>query len=386
VRNAVKNVYLIPGFSASDLGLFTGLLKIWWAPNIVALTGIGSMRLAPNGIDPGPPDGQLLGVDPVGQSPWPGILASLQSQLPQDQWRLAVGTYDWRLDIGRAARSLSNNIVAHSTPAEPATIVGHSMGGLVGILAWLDLVNSGRTNLVRRIITICTPFQGSYFPMMWLNGLNPSIQQLLSVGLLPVNNVVNPLVFWTLGFLSTLSLTWPAFYELWPALGGSEAANDPNRPLLYQAANYPPNAIPSQAWLDFAKNTFQPLFRAPGTFPPSWVATYVVSSGLQTPDKLESLPGIPFLLRVGATKDGDSIVTAGSQTRSPGQIVRVTGDHGSVPLALALSGELAALITDPRGPLDPPPPPIVIANPFAMNVTDPPQSDPVSNLICLGGG
>jgi pimeloyl-ACP methyl ester carboxylesterase len=381
----MKNVYLIPGFLASNLGLLPDGPLIWFAPNLVTVLGLGYLRLAPNGVDPQPPDGQPMGVALPPQDPWPEIQSQLQAQLDVATWSVAVGPYDWRLDLNAAATSLAGNIRRHSTLAEPATIVGHSAGGLVAVLAWANLNATGDAGLVRRIISICTPFQGSYEPIQWLVGISPSVQQCIALGnsLIPGSSSV---AYWGLNYLNALALTWPSFYQLFPSLVGSEAANDPNRPLLYQVANYPIPTTPSQAWLDYVRNTFQPLIASPATFPPDYVMTCVVAGACVTPDGLQS-KSIPLTLRsMGSTWDGDGIVTIGSQTRDPSAVVRVAGSHDSVPMAITQSGKLRDLILDPRGPLDPPPPEVRVAQPIAFNVTAPPESDYVSTLQCIGGG
>lgn len=381
-----KNIYLIPGFLASDMGILATNQAIWWNVNVAALQGIGAMRLAADGVSPGAPDGQQMGVVAVGQNPWPGIQSTLFTQLDPATWSIRVGPYDWRLDLNAAATSLASSIRRTSTAAEPATIVGHSAGGLVAVLAWSQLVASGDTAKVRRIISICSPFQGSYGPLQWLLGVSGSVQQLLAMGtwgpgLLPTLHAK-----WALDFLNALALTWPSFYELYPALGGSEAVGDPNRALLYTAGNYRSPTAPDQHWLDFSRNTFQAQLRDPNTFPPDWVMTCVSADGLATPFMLNS-SSVPLKLgNLGVTSDGDGVVTAGSAERSPALVVSVTGAHASVPLAITTSGLLAALILDPRGPVTPPPPNVVVLPALPATTTDAPASEYISGLVCIGGG
>jgi pimeloyl-ACP methyl ester carboxylesterase len=381
----MKNVYLFPGIFASDLGVFPTGPIIWWDPSVMMVLSLGKMRLAPNGSSPGPPDGVQMAVDTVPQSPWNSIKAALVDQLDIAEWNLAVGPYDWRLDISSNASSLATNIRNHSTPAEPATIVGHSMGGLVGILAYSLLKAAGQDNLVRRIITICSPFLGSYAPIQWLAGVSPSIEQLLNLAnAAALNPFIQPGTL-TLGYINGVALTWPGFYDVLPALTGDEANHDPNRILLYTAANYPLASRPSQAWLDQVKTTFQPLLQAPTAFPPSWVMTCVYGEGIDTAVALTSNKTPLNLNSLATTSQGDGIVTSESAQRSPGLNIGVVGSHSSIPLAMALDGSLAKLILDPRGPLDPPPPNIPFAGTKAMLVTDPPASDPCDGTTCIGG-
>lgn len=382
----MKNVYVIPGFLNSTLGILATGQVLWWDPSYATVLGLGAMRLAADGTSPQPPDGKQIGVDTVPMNPWGLILSSLRSQLDRDVWRIVVGPYDWRLDLNAAAQSLATSITTNSTVDQPATIVGHSAGGLVAVLAWSKLVATGNENKVRRIITIGTPFQGSYGSIQWMTGENPAMVQLLAVPIALQWSPASTLTLWSLDYLTNLALTWPAFYQLFPALGGSEAARDPNRTLLYDASNYRPAARPSAAWLDYARNTWQPQIAGPTTFPPAWVATYCAGTGLETPYKLKDRGNPLNLVRLGYDNEGDGIVTVESATRRPGKLVTVTGEHSSLPLGMSYSGQLARLITDSRGPPDPPPPDLVVKPPIAENMTSPPQADYVSGQNCLARG
>ena len=382
----MKNVYLLPGFTASDLGIASTGEILWWDPNFLAVVALGKMRLAPDGVTPGPPDGVQMAVDTKPQSPWGQILTELQSQLDIATWNVAVGPYDWRLDLNTQAQQLADNIRQHSTPTAPATIVGHSAGGLVAVLAWANLLATSEQILVRRIITICTPFQGSYGTLAWLTGASGTVQQLLNLGNLSMWNSQVIATKWTLQFIDNVLLTWPSFYQLMPSLLGDEAGNDPNRKLLYTAADYPPDAPPSQAWLDAARLTFQPLIFGSTTRPPSWVMSCVYGQDLVTFNSLQS-PNVPVnLQQLGTTQMGDGTVTGASARRDPGVNYGVNGTHASIPLNIALNGFLAELILDPRGPTDPTPPNEQIPGGLPVLVTDPPESDPVSGLVCIGGG
>lgn len=382
----MKSVYLIPGFMASDLFDLSSLDVVWWDTTWALLHGLQGFSLSPDGVTPLPPNGLRLGAVSVGQNPWPNMLSLLQQQLDPAEWQIAVGPYDWRLFLGVAADQLATNIISHSTPAEPATIVGHSAGGLVACLAWQRLVIAGKQNLCRRIISICSPFQGSYAPQQFAFGQSASVQQLLALASVPATQFSAPLGSWALAFLNAVALTWPCFYELMPSLLGAEAATDPNRALLYDAGNYDVGAAVSQNWLNHATGVFQPAMQAPDTFPPDYVMTCVVASGLNTSRALSSTTLPIALSSLSANNDGDATVTAGSQLRTPSLKVSVVGSHQSVPLAITTSGLLAQLITDPRGPLTPPPPAIVVANPLPFNTTDPPEAEPYNPVACIGGG
>lgn len=378
-------VYYFPGFMDSTLGILATGEVVWWDNAVAAVLGLGTLRLAPDGITPGPPDGLQMGVDLVPRPSGQVVQSSLKSQLDPAEWTVKVVPYDWRLDIIRNANSVATNIRNTATPATPATLVGHSEGGLVSLAAYAILATTGQTNLVRRIVTIGSPIGGSYVTAFIIGGVYPSMQYILSLSAL---SYFNPLVLatsFTLEFVNGVFLTWPAFYELWPSLVGAEAAADPNRALLYNVANYRPPASPSQAWLDYARGNWSELINSPAAFPPAWVLTCVAGDGFATGEKLTSSE-IPLkLLSIGTTQHGDGVVTVASATRNPCAAVQVNAEHNTLPLAIALDGTLAKLIVDPRGPPSPPPPVLMIENPVTQKITEPPQSDPVSGEVCIGG-
>jgi pimeloyl-ACP methyl ester carboxylesterase len=381
-----KNVYLIPGFLTSRMGMLSVGNILWWNVDQLSTFGIDPLRLAADGTSPGQPGGTVMGVEATPPPPWDAVQAQLVNQLDPDLWKVRTGPYDWRLNVLAAAADLAGVIIGQDSPEVPCTIVGHSMGGLVAMMAWKILNTSGFSANVRRIITLGTPFQGSYYTISWLSGANLSIQQQLGLALLsgfPIR--LHPPDF-SLENLNSIALTWPGFYQLYPALIGSDSGDDPNRQFLYNATNYPANATPAQAWLDYARNQWQADIQGAGATPPTWVATYVFGSGIQTPNSLGSNIAPLQLNLLGSTMNGDGVVTTLSAVRSEGYTVEVSAEHNSMPLALAQSGDLVKLILDPRGPPDPTPPPLVIGTAFSENVTAPPELDYVSTLQCLQGG
>lgn len=383
----MKPVLLIPGFSASDLAIAATGDQIWFDLTVAAALNIGVMRLAPDGVSPGPPDGRQLGIIPSPlQDPWGQVRANLIAQMDISVWRIQVLPYDWRLTLETVAANLAQQIRQSVTPGEPATLVGHSAGGLVCVLAWANLLASGDSDKIRRIITIGTPFQGSYGTVQWLVGFNQTVIELLNAGVALRGTLGFDPAKWTLDYLSAIALSWPSFYELFPFLGTPDATIDPYRPLLFNAANY--GSIPpvSQGHLDHAADSFQPAVRAALPTIPSWVLTTVAAQGLATPFRLRTNVVPLDLMALDSTQDGDGVVLASSAAVSTSKTYFVAGEHNSLPYGLAQSGELRDMILDQRGPLTPPSPPKRLEKGIGMNVTAPPESDPVSGLQCLSGG
>jgi pimeloyl-ACP methyl ester carboxylesterase len=382
---AQNPVYLLPGIMCSDLYAANGT-KVWWNLRNIYQYLVGALRLAPDGVSPGPPDGiELAAVRNFAQSPWGQYAATLQSQLDVAKWSVRMNSYDWRKPAMLAAIDLANRISEEASPTNPATIVGHSMGGLVAVLTWQTLLRGGQSNLVRRLITVCTPFQGSYFTVAFMGGVDPSVTQMMQA-----MSIVPPYLGTAskgiLQYIANVALTWPGFYSLWPALYGSEAITDPYRALIYNPANFEQGLQVSSGPLAIWALAFQSAINTPDAFPPAWVATYVVSNTFTTYDNLQN-PAPPVLPgSLGTTAQGDTIVTTGSMTRSPGLIFRICCEHGSAAFDLIVKGQMAELILDPRGPDSPPPQPQTYTGVMPQIVTAPPESEYVSGLQCLSGG
>jgi len=80
--------------------------------------------------------------------------------------------YDWRRDIGELGIELARRIAAE--PARHVSIIGHSMGGLVGRAA----LRTDAGQRVERLITLGTPHGGSYAPLQALRGVYPLVRRL----------------------------------------------------------------------------------------------------------------------------------------------------------------------------------------------------------------
>lgn len=354
-----QSVYLIPGFLSTELFTDSALKHLLWSDSGQMIAGNeGKMRLASDGINPGPPDGRQLHIGGGIASIWPAVQKSLQTQLG-NAYFVQLYPWDWRMEIVSAGVALAARITATDSPENPATIVGHSAGGLVALMAWAALKDAGLTAYVRRIVTLATPFQGSYYPLALVNETDPGVGQLLAWNHIAYS-VYGPAVlpgefsYWTWAELFLLFATFPAFYELFPSMIGNLAATDPDRIYLYNAQNYPADKRPSQAWLDYARTVFQPRVGNSFYFPPAGIMTCVSGRGWETADTLNAT--IPFSNVAGLTYafDGDSIVQEESAIERPCQNYSYSIEHNSFPQILAGNGDLARYIIDPRVPPTPP--------------------------------
>jgi hypothetical protein len=195
-------IVLLPGIMGSELvdsgGNVVWGMKFGLLARQVALGDVFSrLALPPGGTDDGVRASRLLQL-PVkipfltGIEPYPHLQRGLEKVALRPR---AVTTFpfDWRRSIEHSARELAVKARAHlaawqaewaglplqerrNLPEPRLTLVAHSMGGLVA--RWFAEVEGGR-DIVRRIITLGTPFAGSLNAVRIL-----SSGQLLPFGLL----------------------------------------------------------------------------------------------------------------------------------------------------------------------------------------------------------
>jgi len=84
--------------------------------------------------------------------------------------------YDWRRDVQELGALLAKRIAGQfeTNPDTVISIVGHSMGGLVGRAALLTEAGSR----AHRLITLGTPHDGSFAPVQALRGVYPLVRRI----------------------------------------------------------------------------------------------------------------------------------------------------------------------------------------------------------------
>lgn len=383
--------YVVPGILSSELFYDPALqVKIWVDYTALSLGQVGMLRLAGGGILPGPPDGHQMHAGGPLPDYFGVCVGLLRQQLGPYGYNVEQFGYEWRMHFFPPANQLANKIRSNVTASDPCVIVGHSMGGLVARAAWVDLGQTGQQNLVKRIITLGTPHQGSYAPV-WAFSVNyQAINQLVYLANVVGGNInrIHPLTgfpTWTPETLRDLLCTWPALYDLLPVLGSPDASADISRPMLYDRSNW--NGIPavSQLHLDYAKNVVGPFMRSPGSFPPNWILTTVAGTGVDTPAALAVPQDLGSPLAIAVDPDGDGAVTQDSALVNPGVQFVLPCIHADLPLITAQSGNLAQWIMDVRGPLTPVPPPLVLGAPLTPTLAGPPVPLQLGNVVHVTG-
>lgn len=375
---------VVPGFLSTELYSDPEHnFRIWVNIPRIVQGEIGELRLAPNGVDPGPPDGRLLFPESPLPDYWDSTLQLLVAGLKPHGYRVASFGFDWRKQLFPAGLGLAEAVRLRATIADPCTIVAHSMGGLVARAAWASLLATGDQGLVRRIITLGTPHQGSYTPIMVASGANESLDQLsfLSNVIGGNGNLIvptNPFVHWGIIDLRKIALTWPGLYDLMPALDGSDAAADPHRAMLYDRNAWPALVPISAAHLSFGRNVFSPWLLSPATLPPPWILTTVVGTGSPTPSRLLLVEQLGSPQAIGTTDQGDGNVTASSAEVPGSAVYFMQGRHNDLPLIAAQNGDLVKWVLEVRNPFTPPPSPAAIAGDMVPRLAGPPIAQQIS--------
>lgn len=353
--------YLLPGLMGSQLAEARfPFLTPWVSYTQIALGQIGKLRLANDGVTPGPPDGVELIPFGLMRDYYLVCEVSLRNQLAPNGYKVVPHDYDWRLQTNSAGVAFANQIMEDNTSADPCAIVAHSMGGFVTLAAWRELQARGLTNLVRRVITLGTPFLGSYRPVLVFSRHDELIDQIRFLSQL-VRAVTGPMGGfelippWTRERIVELVMTWPAIYELLPVLNPTTLATDPHREALYKAANWPAILRPSQKWLTHASAVISPWLSDPASYPPPDVLTTVAGSDYPTPFRVRDPHQIGTPEAIESTTEGDGMVTVASATYPSSARVIVQCPHVDLVRASIALDLLPSLVLASRPPLPTPP-------------------------------
>jgi len=352
--------YAVPGLAGTELFTDAALTqKVWVDYTQLALGNLRYLRLAPDGVSPAPPWGQVM--YPGGPLPdyYGQAIAGLSAALGPHGYTVVPWGYDFRLSTRTTGPQLAARIRQDVTPADPCSIVGHSLGGIVARLAWADLVRTGDTGLVRRIVTLGTPHWGSYGAVrVWSLDAEPvdqlSYLSLVSAGIFGAALAGAQGRIFFFADVAALFSTWPSVYETLPSLLAPDAASDPNRASIYTRP-FPSDRGVSAALLADAMNVYQPLLATASTMPPSWVLTTVGGEGYPT------VSGLTFPQLLGtdgaytARSSGDGQVVVSSAELPASAVIRLNGTHGDLPLITAGFSGAADVILEVRTPPGPPP-------------------------------
>lgn len=315
---ADKALYFIPGFMGTDL-VNEEDRWLWPNPVVVGVRGLWPFNLNAAGTAPAP----ALPGRPrtAGELCKPGIAADLKLVFWMNYkplmtvmdaipgYLLTGFIFDWRTSLLAEGDRLAGLIESAAYGENPATLVAHSMGGLVARLAWRNLVGKGKSNLIRRIVTIGTPHWGTYAALDLMVGNDDDARQVMTVR----RAYVLDLLFEEMGKAEMCSIirSWPGLYQLLPSLLAPDAFTDPMRSRIFDPVLW--SGRVNAAHLASASTSFQPIMNEAATKPPSTVLTAVAGTGMPTAGRIRTLVGIdPALWFYTEFEDGDGRVTTAS--------------------------------------------------------------------------
>lgn len=316
----MQTVLLVPGFAGNELrnpDLF-GIrgARVWVSPVNLFLGGWERMRLNPSGSGPAP--GVFLSLRPGGALREfynaPADYLRARGQNPVD------AVIDWRYRLSQNAVELVRQIRELSGLGQ-VSIMAHSRGGLVTAFALNLLADAGELDRVRNVVTLGTPWAGSYLPVLYLAG-GDRLNRAVSAGL-----AARLGRSWPLDYRSTpqeLFASWPASYELLPDPAAAAANGDPLAAQLYDPASWAATGATVNA---------DRLAEARGLWPERrpmpagvrWLA--VVGDGYGTAGPVASLDNLADPASVPDDLDGDGIVPLWSATRGTRETVTLQLDH-----------------------------------------------------------
>jgi len=361
----VEIVYLVPGYLSSHLYTDVQHREQLWIDYLqLGLGRVGKMRLAPNGVDPGPPDGVQLYVGHPLTDYWLRPAQILQEDLGEG-FQVRMYGWDWRRELGGQGEALANQVRADLAVGQRCTLIAHSTGAIIARVAFASLQATGHGEAVRRIVSLGGPHHGTYLAVLALSGLSAEALDLASISsagrgiqvVLP--DVLPAYKEWLLRDIERLIASWPSIYQLMPSLTSEDAAADPLRAELYSAENWPAAAGVSQLWLDYARTTWASRLSSPAAHPPKWVMTTVAGLGHGGGYVLSDVSQLGRRGALVDRTDGDGIVSADSAYLSGGTHYLLTDcRHHELPLVTALTGDLAEWVRAQRSPATPVPPPV----------------------------
>lgn len=410
----MSSVMVLPGCMGSQLQLAPNVSTLRYKefPNEIVSGQYWADRnlLKGFGLDPMALDGTVLGAPAEGAQAFYSDaalhdyylkgLAFLKAQLHNtDHSNVFLYPYDWRQSMQAQAVRLANQCILSFTPESPVTIIGHSMGGLIARLAYRILGGLSKTNLIRRIICLGTPQNGTY--RIWELWSGKSREGFLFTIAAAVNGLSYPFGLLN-GALAAkiigVTMTWPSLYELLPddpKDGSDESAFVRS---MYTQDFWQYGAGFKRALADSAYQGTKQFLSDGTSVPPGKKLVCIEGHGYPTfgwgpqprfsrLDPKKSRPVIWY---------GDGTVLEGGGRLSGHDVYKIACSHDQLFEACAANGLLAELVKEnisaPPGPTPPPVhdgftglPPIEEFNPIRFKVMQPPPFKDIAPAVSRRG-
>lgn len=370
--------------------------EIWVSYVSLALQHFKFLALAPDGETPLSPGGRALVRGGILPKFYADSFGAIGRIMKQDDFATEFFAYDWRKGFIQNGQLLAQFLQAGHAKYSDITLVAHSFGGLVCRAAWRHMSDTPLQSKIRRIITLGTSHQGSYATVLLASGDHETASELAFISNLfsglsryaktggtpsPPNILKN----FSKQEIANVILTFPGYYDLLPAMGGTDAEGDPHRAMLYESGNWPLEIDISQAWLANEVDVVDPWLADPRSMPPAHVLTTVAGVGEVTPWGLVKPDLLGTTEAIGTVSEGDGTVARSSALVPQSAQHTVVAHHMDIPGAVASSGDIRPLILDERSPEQPPPP--VTHNPTIVlpSLHFPPFENGAPYLTSMGG-
>lgn len=382
-----RPLYVVPGILGSEMREVPSVHgpTLWLNVVRLALGQFRLLALADDGVSPLPG---------VGGDCFPGfpidfaygqLISRLSAELP-DRSVVPFG-YDWRKRIELVGDQLAQTIRDRATVADPAEIVAHSQGGLVARCAWRSLVLSGHSSLVRRIVSLGTPWHdGSYAACLLWHFNDEQFVQLYAVGaatrIATGGLVPGQMGYASLNDLVKVTATWPSLYELLPPLRESALVADPNRSAIYDVDTWPEERGISAAHLAHAAGPWLELLDSAESTPPPHVLTCVAGRGFGTPEVLRDPSILGRYEAFKGTFEGDGRVTVQSALGPGGRTFVGNSGHGDLLIQPWVLDQVAEWVQEERS--QPAPPAPVVVDQSRTVATLPPPVGMRAGILLVG--
>lgn len=162
-RRDRKKVLILPGIIGSRIGQKENWLRrdvIWISPARIINGDLADLKLPDAADDPMQSHGALI------------IYDLMLFQLRIAGYDAEYFDYDWRKSLTVSGRQLAERIEAIG---EPVSLVAHSMGGQVVRAALAE----GELSHVDQVITLGTPYQGSFSPAPVIRGTHSMMKKII---------------------------------------------------------------------------------------------------------------------------------------------------------------------------------------------------------------
>jgi pimeloyl-ACP methyl ester carboxylesterase len=350
-------VYYLPGITASFLSFDRFGAQPYYPDPVAMVTNHPlTAALDVDGVSPLPPFGKQL--YPTSAYQFQELRAILQPQLPGG-YTVTSFPYDWRLNPLSEARRLWAQLQQENDPNNQAILLCHSMGGLVGCLAYREAWLVGKDSVIDSVICLGSPLAGSYAVIKVAGQLLTGNFDNAFVSAFAASA---PLIFFAGSQLARkVVFTWPGFLSLWPSLEGNAGVGDPNRSLCFDPSSFPDlPTVYMMGRLSDARSINHTVRVAVQIVEPLGKLLTICGTGAQTVNRLDAVVANVLPSSMRTTFDGDGLVAnrASFSTYSHSSLRPYT--HGQLPISCASDGTIARFITaanpvQPVAPLVQPP-------------------------------